>query len=363
MNRYLNILLLLLLILITSTACTNFLIEDNEVLTLSSEMPLTANVNSLTTDQLGKVCDITKDEKSILAIGRNNSAYTIDSYQIATNSLVNITTSDSRIYDVRAAEDGFFYTRLNPNNSVNIQVLWATIDQSVERVITETYENISDAIFAYGNDNVVFINNSNELIFSDSLGMKESYSLEKQIEVSEITWSEEDETGFLMGRDYGDDYFTLYQFSVIDGQLRLKQISKNVLDINLSKSGSQLAFTVQEKNTVQAYTITDFTISSPKRIFKDTGIEKIHFSNDEKALYFTQELGVGTRSTLWHYDLENNNTYQLTSPLRICSEIIPVNKNNEVFFSASQSSYSETSDIILSSNYISRLVYTLPRNK
>lgn len=357
---------LLLLIIFTVgiflTGCSSILIEEDTVLTLSSETPQTASINSLTTDQPGKVCDMTKDRKSILSIGRNNSNFTIDSYQIPGNSLVNLLTSESRIYDVKAADNGFFYTKLNPANMLNVQIIWSTSDLTVERVITDPYENVSETIFAYGTDNVIFISNNNELVFSNSSGVQRRYELGKQIEVSEIVWSESNNTGFLTGRDFGNDYFTLYQFNVNDSDFRMTGLMKNVLDIDLSDKSDMLAFCIQEEDTVQAYIISDIAQINPQRQFKQPELEKVCFSDDENTLFFTKHLGVGIRSTLWNYDISSKNTYQLTSPLRIVSDIIPFTVNNEVFFSIRQSSYNETNDVITSTNYISTLVYTSPKN-
>ena len=248
--------LLIPLFLIFVTGCSNIFIADNTVLTINDENENIAIIDSINFKQPGKVCSKTKENK-LLSINKTNNLYSIDMYDPVNSTLVNLTTTENRIFDVQAAQDGFFYTRNNISDPSNILISWSSYDKTKERTITNQADSVDDTIYAYDGDKVIFINNGNELIFSDSSGKRKSYTLSFPIDVRKIKWSK-NSTGFIIGRELEEDEFNLYEIILSDNDsVSINTIANNVMDMDLNKN-DELVYLEQTSSKTIAYIINNF---------------------------------------------------------------------------------------------------------
>lgn len=350
--------LLLILSSLSLTGCSNIFIASNTVLTLSSEMKPTANINSLITEQPGKVRSITNDRENILSISQNNNTYAIDNFQVKSNTLVNLIYSETQIFDVQAAGEGFFYSRINPSDSTNIQIIWSTFDKTVERTITDSLDAAGEIIYAYDNDKVVYINNGSTLVFSNSNGVKNKYELNFQAEISNLYWSDRDNVGFIIARVRGADSFDLYQLLPNGDDLKVNPIASNVIDMDFQKTTSQLVYLTQSNHNVECYILENIQNIKNTRIFGEENLEKVSFNDTGDSLYVAKTFGNGVRSAIWYYDLNTKKQYQIISPMRLISNIYSVGEYN-IVYSVSQLTYLEASNIIRTNYYISHLTFDI----
>ncbi len=334
------------------------LLPENTILPVEYEESQTAKIEELKTDQPGEVEAINNEHGFILSIGRKNEQYTIDQYQIDNQNLVNIITADTEISKVETAQDGFFYLKVNPSNTLTKQILWSTLDKSVERTITDTTENATEAFYAYGKDDVVYVNNSNQVVFSNSQGNKTVYDLNQNLSVTKICWSEVYNSGFFLARDDQSDTVTLYHLLLDGGELKVNATVKDVITFDLDSTKTRLVYSTQQKDGIDIYVIADIKTINPQKLFTGQNIDRIAV-DENKNVYYSKLLEIGERSTLWIYDNEKSQSYQLCSPFRLSSGIFPVKGENEIFFSAKQLSYLENSDIIQANNYITDLRFSL----
>lgn len=341
------------------SGCANIFIADDTVLTISDTNTQTAKINSLITEQPGLVSCFSQDHNTILSISSSNNLYSIDNYSILDNSLVNIINSDTRIFDIQAAKGGFFYSRINPSDSANIQISWSTYDKSIERTITDSLDNASEIIYAYGEDSVVYINNNNSLVFSNSNGSKTKYDLNVEVEVSQLVWSSKEDVGFMIAREGSSENYRLYHLLLEDDKLAVNPIANNVIDMNFSKKEDKLVYIIQSQQNVECYELSNITTINNKRLFGSDDITKISYSYDDNSIYYLKNFDNSLRSVIWYFNIETKEHLQLTSPMRLISDILPIS-NNEIVFSVSQLTYLEASDIIQTNYYITQLDYDLP---
>ncbi len=349
--------LLIPLFLIFVTGCSNIFIADNTVLTINDENENIAIIDSINFKQPGKVCSKTKENK-LLSINKTNNLYSIDMYDPVNSTLVNLTTTENRIFDVQAAQDGFFYTRNNISDPSNILISWSSYDKTKERTITNQADSVDDTIYAYDGDKVIFINNGNELIFSDSSGKRKSYTLSFPIDVRKIKWSSKNSTGFIIGRELEEDEFNLYEIILSDNDsVSINTIANNVMDMDLNKN-DELVYLEQTSSKTIAYIINNFETVNKIPLFSENIIDNITFDVDNKGIIYSVQNSTGIRSNLWYFDKKNQKKTQLTSSIRLISSIFST-KANQIIYSISQQSYIENNSLIESNNYITNLIYSI----
>lgn len=350
--------ILLFILTFFLTGCSNALLADNTVFVLDNSQPKVARINSVSNDQLGNIKSKTP-ENLILSISHSGNSYYIDQFDPDRNTLVNVISSEGRIFDVQGAKEGFFYTRENPVDDSGIQIYWSSYDKTTERTITEVADNIDPIIYAYGTDRVVYINNGNELTISDSAGFKNTYTLDYPVELSKINWNDSQNIGFIIARALDDDSYNLMKLTITeDNNLETENIANNVLDMDLSDDDSQLVFLQQDTNKTIAYELSNITTTNTEPIFSEDNIERISFSDDSDSFYYSVKMSFGVRSTIWYYEKGNKTKTQVSHPIRLISSIIPI-KEGEIIYSIIQQSLQENYDIIQSYNYITNLNFTI----
>lgn len=347
--------LILLCLIFFTTGCSNLFISDNTVVVIDREAKLTGKSESMVTTQRGRMCS--NSNNTFLSIGISNQSYSIDQYDPANNTLVNVIVSDTRIFEVQAAKEGFYYSRINPADPSNIQLIWSSFDKTTERTITTTADNIENIIFAFGNDRVVFINNSNEFVFSDSLGNRKTYPIDQPIDVSKLIWDDKNNSGFVIATEQEYNDYSLYRISLNNNELNSSYIASHVTDMDYFNNN--LVYLVQKDNKTFVYQIPNTEYPTPLPLFSDENIQNISYNNNGTAVYFSIRLNIGIRSTIWLYDLNSTLKYQLTSPIRLISPIFTGQNDNQIIFSVIQQYYQENNNIIQSQNYITNLKYSL----
>ncbi len=329
---------LLLLSTLILTGCSNFLLADNTVLTIDTNKKQEFIIKSMNTEQPGIVRAKTNDNQ-VISTNSINDDYSIDLYDPNTSTLVNYITTDYRIFDVKAASDGLFYSRVMVNDPDNIQINWFSFDKATERTITTIADTPDSVLYAYDTDKVVYLDNGNEIVFSNSLGQNNVYTLDFPINLKEIIWCDKAETGFLIGNQDGMDSSDLYQFRINDDNtLNVNKISSNTLDMDLNKDENKLVYLSQNGNKTFIYEISDFKSVSPTPLFSDMNLERVSYNGEN--LFFSRSENRRTQSTIWFFDRQAQSANQVTSPFGINSPIIVTN-NNEIVFSFDERTYQD----------------------
>ncbi|WKY45477.1 hypothetical protein Q5O14_05150 [Eubacteriaceae bacterium ES2] len=346
-RKILSFAFLSILCLISFCGCENIFFPYNVPVVLQenqnsqTDSPQEATIVSYQVISTGLVQDISYSGSNLLIL--NNAApYSINIFDTSNNQLSTFSSSDkqqsSAVYD--SYDTGIYYIEETANqdsNTTDIQLVWSDVSKNTTRIISNAEENVVPNFGIADQGNVVYGNNSNELILSDNSGNRTVYKNPNNGTLLQVAYID-DEPGFVFiaANPAIEDETSLYYARIPDDSNDLSPtlISENVSSFNVDKLNHQVAFV---KNSGDSQSICIWQLNHSKPSVLATGsFGSVQFTPSGENIIYTQVATGNTdlkSQSIWIMDNNGNNPQQLTAPIKLSSTIVCHPFQSVLFFS------------------------------
>ena len=352
-------------VILILTGCSGVLIPENKVITLSQTESSPVNITSFMVRQGGRVQDISEGGSQVLSIGQSSegsNSSTIDLFDTASGSLVNLVSSDTQLGSAEFTDKGIYYTKRTTDSTLNgiyYQIMWYSLDKSTETTVTAA-QTITSGVFTCWDDDKIAYISGGDLVFATPDGETKRYTLDKDLTVKKMIWSPEHQVMMLLGTTDDGQTFDLYKLSENEsGFLRKTIVAREVTDFDYAEQTGKLAYLKQENIDLGLY-ITDAGMRAGKGRSQLRGnFESISFYEDGQALIYTQAVPDTNRNSVsvWKLSLGETKPVQISAPMQITSAVCSAADGSPVYFSASDSYLAESAPQFTTPNLLCMLSY------
>ena len=351
---------------IVTSGCQNVFIPSNRPVVIkeavSSALRSTHQISIQSCNEIasGVVQDISNSGNNIIVLN-SGTTFTIDLLNTDTRQLSAFINSDkkelSALYDTH--DTGIYYIQkvVEPaSENVNSQLLWTDINKNITRIISTPEENVNQFFAINESGQVVYVNNSNELILADSGGNRTVYQPIRDYSILSVDYIEDAKGFVFMAYDPAKEEKTnLYYAKIEDGSLELSPslVVENVINFDINKVTNQVVFI---KNSSEYQTIGTWKTDDTKTTTIATGnFGTANFTpNGENIFYSQYSANYDSQSqSIWMMNANGDNPLQVTAPLNLNSQLICHPNKSILYFSVEKNAESAntTEDTVLSQTY------------
>jgi len=364
-NRVLVFCFVLLSLFITS-GCQNLFIPVNVPVVLRNNptsndpLPQQVSIQSYTMIAPGIVQDITNSGNNLILF-TFGTFYNIDTYTIETMQLSSFVNSDKRplsaFYDT--FDTGIYYAEklVDPlTGSIDTQIVWSDVNKNTTRIISLPEENVIQRFGIGDSGQVVYANNTSQIVKADSEGNRQIYKLLNNYNILAVDYINKEKVVVFMATDPQNEERTNLYYAKLDdasSELSSTLIADNVSSFDINDLNNQVVFV---KNGGDSQTIRTWdTNATNSSSIADGSFGSVRFTPNGERIVFTQTTpnSDAQSKSIWIMDTSGKNPLQLTAPLSLNSEIICHPYKSMLFFSVEKSSNSinSTDDHTLSQTY------------
>ncbi|HEY5557206.1 hypothetical protein [Acetobacterium sp.] len=319
-------------------------------------------IQSFHTITPGIVQDISNNGNSLIILNSENSKtnFNINTYDTDAQSLSSFISSDKRVlsalYD--SFDAGIYYVveTVDANTGkASSQLLWTDINRDTTRVISLPEENVVKCFGIGESDQVIYSNNNNEIIIADNQGSRQIYTTPENYSILSVDYMKITHSlVFMANPPTGAEKTNLYYGEIKADSVKIipKLVAENVIDFDVNKANNQLVFI---KNTGQNQSIATWSVNStPQTTLAAGNFGTVTYtSNGDKVVYTQYSSNVDSQfQSIWIMDPNGKKPLQITSPLKLNSQIICDPSKSILYFSVDT-----TKDVITAKDRIFTQTY------
>lgn len=357
----------LILIVLLVSGCSGVLTPENTVLTVEPDVRNSAAITSFTARQGGRVQDLSADGSQVLSIGQTAAgtrSAALDIYDTASESLVNLISSDVEIGSAMFTSKGIYYSRRTVRNQLTddlYQIMWYSLDKSTERTITVGDQTSTGVFTCWGDDQIAYISSNHNLVLADSQNETERFELDKNLSVKKIAWSPSENALFLLGTTNDGETDDLYKMTINrNGTLDKSRVASHVIDFDYSENSGTVAYIHQELTDQGLYLTTAQTGFAKGYCILRAQLNSVRFTEDGHSVIYTQAVAESNTSnqSIWKTSIDTVSPIQISAPMQLTSNVCSAADQSPVYFSASDSYLGESAPQITSPNLLCVLTYS-----
>lgn len=364
--------LFILSFLLLITGCRNIFIPANMPMVIFEKPKLNETsqkqieIQSYRGVSPGNVQDISHNGNSLILLNSNTdeNLYTIDLFSPETEALVPFIVSDNKEFSAQfdSKDSGIFYVEESMDSiteKLNSQLLWTDIDKNISRVISLPEENVSKVFFISEPEKVIYTNNRNEIVVSDNQGNRNVYTTAQNINIIDLAYLKSENKIIFLSEDPTKDGKTnLYSAKISNDSLELhpKLIEENILSFGVNELNEKVVF-VKNSNNSQSIGIWDSKTELLSTLPSSGNFYKVQFTPSGEEILYTQWSSNSEAKTqsVWIMDADGKNPLQITSNLKMTSDIIFHPFKSILYFSVEE----DSDENQLSKGQIPQLTYQI----
>ena len=353
-------------IVLLSSGCENIFIPVNrpvvirEGVSSALQSDQQISIQSYNVLASGMVQDISNSGSNIIILNAG-ATNTIDLLNTDTQQLSSFINSDKKELSARydAHDAGIYYIEkvVDPASvNVNSQLLWTDTNKNITRIISTPEENVNQFFAINQSGQVVYVNNSNELILADSEGNRTVYTPIRDYSILSVGYLE-DEQGFVfMAYDPAKEEKTNLYYAQIKGgsqELSPDLVVENVLSFETNHAANQVVFI---KNSGESQSIGTWKTTDTKTTTIANGnFGTASFTPDGERIFYSQySANVDSQTqSIWIMDKNGAHPLQVTAPLHLNSKLICHPHKPVLYFSVEKNARNidATEDTVLTQTY------------
>ncbi|MGL4606396.1 MAG: hypothetical protein ACRCU3_02935 [Eubacteriaceae bacterium] len=291
----------------------------------------------------GFIQDISYNGNALLlqTIDTNDLMNTIDLYNTETNQVNLFLKSDKEevFSQFDSNTSGVYYIEENVDpltNKINRQLLWTDLNKDITRIISIPEENVN-ANFGIGDlEKVIYTNTRGEIILSDNQGNRQIYTTSRNFIVSSISYLKSTNIIVFLSQDPSNEEKTNLYFAEIPEDsniLNIKLIDENVTYFSLNNPTEKLIY-VKKSGDFQTISTWDFKTLSTVGVSSGNYKTAQFTPNGDKIIYtLSPPSQEAESSSIWLMDVNGKNQLQITSPIKLNSQVICHPFKSTLYFS------------------------------